>query len=133
MDASIGGAIRTLAWYNRPANESLGSILSEHEALAMLPDTTWYGSVLALLCHIAISDTVWLNRTCPASVARPSRLDLRFDTVGERVRQPRWQLLLHMFNHETHHRGAISQFLDEHDVANDYSNLVYYLRDDQRS
>lgn len=32
--------------------------------------------------------------------------------------------LLHMFNHETHHRGAVAQILDELDVENDYSNLL---------
>jgi uncharacterized damage-inducible protein DinB len=31
---------------------------------------------------------------------------------------------LHMFNHQTHHRGAIAQILDELDVENDYSNLL---------
>lgn len=32
--------------------------------------------------------------------------------------------LLHMFNHQTHHRGAIAQVLDELGVENDYSNLL---------
>jgi uncharacterized damage-inducible protein DinB len=38
-----------------------------------------------------------------------------------------WQALTHMFNHETHHRGAIAQILDELGVANDYSNLMSIL------
>jgi uncharacterized damage-inducible protein DinB len=33
-------------------------------------------------------------------------------------------LLLHMFNHETHHRGMISLYLDMLGVANDFSNLM---------
>lgn len=32
-------------------------------------------------------------------------------------------LLLHMFNHGTHHRGMISVYLDSLGVENDYSNL----------
>lgn len=48
---------------------------------------------------------------------------------GTLFRQPRWQLLLHMFNHQTHHRGQIAQILDEERVQNDYSNLVWYLRE----
>jgi uncharacterized damage-inducible protein DinB len=50
------------------------------------------------------------------------------NSKGDQFRQPRWQLLLQMFNHQTHHRGQIAQILDEEGVANDYSNLVWYLR-----
>ena len=32
--------------------------------------------------------------------------------------------LLHLFNHQTHHRGMISLYLDGLGVENDYSNLV---------
>ena len=32
-------------------------------------------------------------------------------------------LILHMFNHETHHRGMISIYLEDMEIANDYSNL----------
>lgn len=48
---------------------------------------------------------------------------------GETFAQPRWQLLLHMFNHETHHRGQIAQVLDAAGVENDISNIVWYLRE----
>ena len=33
-------------------------------------------------------------------------------------------LIIHMFNHETHHRGMISIYLEELGIANDYSNLM---------
>jgi len=36
--------------------------------------------------------------------------------------------LLHMFNHATHHRGALSQILDAANVANDYSSLASTIR-----
>ena len=52
------------------------------------------------------------------------------NSAGTRYTQPRWQCLLHMFNHQTHHRGQIAQVLDENGVTNDYSNLVWYLRDE---
>ena len=32
-------------------------------------------------------------------------------------------LILHMFNHETHHRGMISVYLDELNISNDFSNI----------
>jgi uncharacterized damage-inducible protein DinB len=36
-------------------------------------------------------------------------------------------LILHMFNHQTHHRGMISIYLEEMGIANDYSNLSNIL------
>jgi uncharacterized damage-inducible protein DinB len=35
--------------------------------------------------------------------------------------------LMHVFNHQSHHRGAISQILDHEEVENDYSNLFRFL------
>lgn len=37
---------------------------------------------------------------------------------------PFGKVMMHLFNHQTHHRGAISQILDEKAVENDYSNLM---------
>lgn len=34
-------------------------------------------------------------------------------------------VLLHVFNHQTHHRGQIALMLDELGVENDYSNLIW--------
>jgi uncharacterized damage-inducible protein DinB len=36
-------------------------------------------------------------------------------------------LVLHVFNHETHHRGMIALYLDMLGKANDFSNLVHLL------
>ena len=36
-------------------------------------------------------------------------------------------LVLHLFNHQTHHRGHISMLLDQAKVANDYSNISAML------
>ena len=37
-------------------------------------------------------------------------------------------LILHMFNHETHHRGMISIYLENMQIYNDYSNLMDILQ-----
>jgi uncharacterized damage-inducible protein DinB len=42
--------------------------------------------------------------------------------------QKRWQALLHVFNHQTHHRGQVAQVLDEHGMENDVPNIIWYLR-----
>lgn len=36
-----------------------------------------------------------------------------------------WRALLHVFNHQTHHRGQIAAILDQSGVENDYSNLIW--------
>jgi uncharacterized damage-inducible protein DinB len=36
-------------------------------------------------------------------------------------------LILHMFNHQTHHRGMISLYLEEMQIANDFANLMDLL------
>ncbi len=43
---------------------------------------------------------------------------------GKRYTFPFGKLVLHLLNHHTHHRGAISQILDQNGVENDYSNLM---------
>ncbi|MDR3336201.1 MAG: hypothetical protein LBT16_03255 [Treponema sp.] len=37
-----------------------------------------------------------------------------------------WEVLIHTFNHQTHHRGQISQILDENGINNDFSNMIRY-------
>jgi len=32
--------------------------------------------------------------------------------------------IMHMFNHQTHHRGQISNILDDLSITNDYSNMI---------
>ena len=36
-----------------------------------------------------------------------------------------WRILLHLFNHHTHHRGGIAVILDQLEIKNDYSNLLW--------
>ncbi len=36
-----------------------------------------------------------------------------------------WRIFLHLFNHQTHHRGSVSVLLDQLNIENDYSNLLW--------
>ena len=36
------------------------------------------------------------------------------------------ELIIHLFNHQTHHRGMISLYLDMLERKNDFSNLILY-------
>ena len=45
------------------------------------------------------------------------------DPYGNEHDNPFGGMILHMFNHETHHRGMISVYLEQLGMENDYSNL----------
>jgi uncharacterized damage-inducible protein DinB len=43
---------------------------------------------------------------------------------GEAQAKPWWIILLHLFNHATHHRGQVATLLDQAGVTNDFSGLA---------
>lgn len=43
---------------------------------------------------------------------------------GEEIEKELWKTLLHLFNHQTHHRGQVSVLLDLIGIDHDYSSLV---------
>ena len=47
-------------------------------------------------------------------------------TVSNYQTKTVWEILIHTFNHQTHHRGQISQILDENGINNDFSNMIRY-------
>ena len=49
------------------------------------------------------------------------------DPKGNEARRIIWQGLLHLFNHQTHHRGQISQILDAQKIEHDYSGISALL------
>jgi uncharacterized damage-inducible protein DinB len=51
------------------------------------------------------------------------------DWTGRTWKQPAWQLVLHMVNHGTHHRGQVSGFLRAMGQAPPPLDLVFYYRE----
>lgn len=49
------------------------------------------------------------------------------DKRGNERRYILWQTLAHIFNHQTHHRGMVAEILDQMKVANDFSNIIWYI------
>lgn len=47
-----------------------------------------------------------------------------YNSTGEPVETELWIVLASLFNHQTHHRGQISAFLDQLGVENDYSTMI---------
>jgi uncharacterized damage-inducible protein DinB len=50
----------------------------------------------------------WIDNRTPEA---PDQVMEYFDLQGRQWAQPLWQILLHVVNHSTHHRGQISGFL----------------------
>lgn len=44
---------------------------------------------------------------------------------GTRLDRDAGKALVHFFNHQTHHRGQVSCVLDELNVENNYSNMIF--------
>lgn len=68
-------------------------------------------------------DGLWIE---VASGFPQERLDdeIVYKTLqGRQMRIRLGGVIFHLFNHHTHHRGALSQILDSWGVANDYSGL----------
>lgn len=56
--------------------------------------------------------------------------DLVYRTVaGEPMKTPVGQVLAHLFNHQTHHRGQAHAMLSSTEIAPPSIDLIYFLRD----
>lgn len=168
--------VRQMSAYNTWMNDKL------YVAAASLPPAdvvadrkAFFGSIQATLGHIAVADTIWLQRfaTHPAHYASlqplrglPVQRDLGaqpfadlaalaahrrsldhmieawaaevtetdldhaleyVNTRGDSFRKPYFFLVMHFFNHQTHHRGQVTTLLTQTGVdvgSTDLSTLI---------
>ncbi|HEV8391815.1 MAG TPA: DinB family protein [Dongiaceae bacterium] len=113
----------------------------------LVGDTVWTGrldgtgSAITSLDQILHTDFAALNAARAAMDARivayvdsvaPTRLeeDLVYRTVaGDPMTTQVAQVLSHVFNHQTHHRGQAHAMLSSTEVAPPALDLIYFLRD----
>jgi uncharacterized damage-inducible protein DinB len=55
----------------------------------------------------------------PIEITRPDK--------SQTVTFPFGMIVMHVLNHQTHHRGVVSQILDENGIENDFSNVMQLL------
>ena len=48
-----------------------------------------------------------------------------YDSSGMAIQEDLWRCLLKAFNHQTHHRGQITAFLDQMKIENDISSIAW--------
>jgi uncharacterized damage-inducible protein DinB len=53
-----------------------------------------------------------------------TKVVVRVNKRGEKMEKETWKAVVHVFNHQTHHRGQISNILDGMNIENDYSNMI---------
>jgi uncharacterized damage-inducible protein DinB len=168
--------VRQMAAYNAWMNNKVYAAAASLPADDVVADRgAFFGSIHATLTHIAVADTIWLQRFAkhPANYAAleplrglPIQRDLTAqpfgdlpaltehrlyldgvinafadaiteddldhalvyaNTRGETFRKPYFFLLMHFFNHQTHHRGQVTTLLTQAGVdvgATDLSALI---------
>lgn len=65
----------------------------------------------------------WLRDSCGADVAHPISFQ---DLNGQPRAKPAWQVVLHLVNHATHHRGQVSGFLRAMGLTPPPLDLMHY-------
>jgi len=53
------------------------------------------------------------------------KLVVRRTRDGTLIEKPVFKSMVHFFNHQTHHRGQISNVLDNLKIENNYSNMIF--------
>jgi uncharacterized damage-inducible protein DinB len=72
----------------------------------------------------AAVDAIFADWIGAADTARFGEVLAYADSRGQSKRYYLREALDHVFNHQTHHRGQVSQILDEMGIEHDYSNLI---------
>ena len=117
-----------------------------------------HGSILGTLAHIQFGDWIWYTRAM-GPVEKPGGSLQELQTVwpsildkwiawadalsdadltravdykamdGKAFRTPLWQIVLHVVNHATLHRGQVMGMLRQAGVAPPGTDLIYYYRE----
>jgi uncharacterized damage-inducible protein DinB len=168
--------VRLMAEYNRWMNQKLFDSCEQLTAEQLAENKgAFFGSIIGTLNHIAVGDTIWLQRFSSglnaypqldpvAALPQPMALDsilfsqlnelkmrrqlldqtlLAFaDAVkdddlqktvtyknfkGVSLTKPLFGLLMHVFNHQTHHRGQITTLLSQCGIDVGQTDLVVML------
>jgi uncharacterized damage-inducible protein DinB len=72
----------------------------------------------------AAVDAIFEEWIALADVSRFGEVLAYSDSHGQPRRYVARDALDHVFNHQTHHRGQVSQILDEMGIVHDFSNLI---------
>jgi len=115
--------------YNQWINNNLYEVSSSLSAAELAKDRgAFFDSILGTLNHLLVADTIWLKRFSEhpsqfaalqflKSTPNPSALSEILHADFSYLRRARQQMdasiMLHFFNHQTHHRGQLTVLLSQ--------------------
>ena len=128
---TLGGILNHMAtadlvWFPRLKDQGIWPT-EELEALEALPKVQYGQKVFGTWEEFKTLrrelDRLWMKVAENFPMEKDNQVVEYTTFQGSLARVPLGGILLHLFNHQTHHRGAISQILDVWNISNDYSGL----------
>ncbi len=81
-----------------------------------VPSHTFNGDMEALRAQLQQQDKLWADWVAAANEAALQHEFIYYNLKKERFKQPVYQMLLHLFNHNTYHRGQLVTILRQLDI-----------------
>ena len=138
--------LAVLARYNAWANQRLYSFAQQlpAEEITRPRAAAFFGSLLGTLNHLYVGDTLWLaarqeldRRIIAVAAAQDAPgLDriLRYTTSTGAAQETRLnEVFIHLFNHQTHHRGQAHALLSDSGQTPPPLDLIFQLRELDRT
>ncbi|TAL33185.1 MAG: DUF664 domain-containing protein [Spirochaetes bacterium] len=131
---SISGTLHHLAWAEIIWLNRIRGLITyaciENSGLADVPDAE-LNAMTGANCRALFPLKEKLDDLYVAIAAETKAEDLtrRFrykNIMGKETEKTYWHMLMHVFNHGTHHRGSISAMLDMLKIDNDYSGILLH-------
>ena len=91
------------------------------------PSSTFKGTTLDVCTALLHQDKLWETWIRNASPAAIDHVFMYKNSRQEQFKQPIYQMLLHVFNHATYHRGQLVNMLRQAGVEKNSANRLYYL------
>ena len=120
--------VRLMAAYNAAMNASMYAAARRLPAAELEADRkAFFGSLLGTLNHLANADLIWLKRFA-GHAARFPLLEavraVRYVNSRGAADKNLFSLLMHFFNHQTHHRGQASTLLSQQGIDIGVTDLL---------
>lgn len=72
----------------------------------------------------------WLNALDEEQLLMPFTYSMM--TNPQQITQPLWEAALHLFNHQTHHRGQLTTLMEQAGYDSGGTDLISMLRDEKK-
>jgi uncharacterized damage-inducible protein DinB len=81
------------------------------QEVIIFPSASFKGTTLDVSTSLLHQNKLWQSWVKNASIAALEHVFMYQNTIGEQFKQPIYQMILHVFNHGTYHRGQLVNML----------------------